>query len=147
MTRIRESAIVDASPDEVWAVVADPRNLPRWNRSIVAVHDVPQDGLGKGDRYWAELGGFGVRLRVWAHVLELEKGRYAKVRLSGPLDAVIQTWIHPAGRRRTRLEHQVDYHLPGGPLGAVVGRAVRRVGATTLLRRGVRAQKRQVEGS
>jgi uncharacterized membrane protein len=147
MTRIRESAIVDASPDEVWAVVADPRNLPRWNRYIVAVHDVPEDGVREGDRYWTELGGFGLRLRVRAHVLELEKGRYAKVRLSGPLDAVIQTWIRPAGRRRSRLEHEVDYQLPGGPVGAVVGRAVRRLGAVTMLRRGVRAQKRQIEGT
>jgi uncharacterized membrane protein len=147
MTRIRESAIVDASPEDVWAVISDPRNLPRWNRSIHAVHDVPEDGLREGDRYWTEVGALGVRVRVPAHVLELDRGRYAKVRLSGPIDAVVQTWVRPAGRRRSRLEHQVDYQLPGGPIGSVVARAVRSLGAATLLRRGIRAQKRQVEGS
>ena len=147
MTRIRESAIVHAPPEEVWRVVSDPRNLPRWNRYVRAVHDVPEDGLSKGDRYWTEMGGFGVRFRIRAHVLESEPNRYAKIRLTGPLEAIVQTWVHPAGRRRSRLEHQVDYHVPGGPVGGVVARALRHLGATAMLRRGVRSQKRQIEGA
>jgi uncharacterized protein YndB with AHSA1/START domain len=147
MTRIRESAIVDASPEAVWAVVADPRNLPRWNRYILAVHEVPENGLRKGDRYWTEMGGFGVRFKIRAQVLELEKARYAKIVLSGPVDGVVQTWVHPAGKRRSRLEQQIDYQLRGGVVGAVIARALRRLGAAAMLRRGVRAQKRQVEGS
>jgi uncharacterized protein YndB with AHSA1/START domain len=147
VTRIRESAIVDATPEEVWRVVSDPRNLPRWNRYIVAVHDVPEDGLSEGDRYWTEMGGFGVGLRIRADVMEIVPNRYAKIRLTGPIRAVVQTWIHPAGRRRSRLEHQVDFDVPGGPIGSVVGRALRHLGAVAMLRRGVRAQKRQIEGS
>ncbi|HZB03751.1 MAG TPA: SRPBCC family protein [Actinomycetota bacterium] len=145
MTRIRESAIVDASPEEVWEVVSDPRNLPRWNRYIRAVHDAPEDGVAEGDRYWTEMGGFGVRIRVRAQVLEMVPTRYSKIRLTGPIEAIVQTWIRPAGRRRSRLEHQVDYHVPGGPIGSVVARVLRRLGAAPMLRRGVRAQKRQVE--
>ena len=145
MTQIRESAFVDAPPDEVWAVVSDPRNLPRWNRYIRSVHGVPEDGLKEGDRYWTEMGGFGVRFRINAHVEESDPPRYSKIRLTGPLEAIVQTWIHPAGRRRSRLEHQVDYQVPGGPVGNVVARALRHLGANVMLRRGVRAQKRQVE--
>ncbi|MGH2738846.1 MAG: SRPBCC family protein, partial [Actinomycetota bacterium] len=37
VSRIRESLIVEAPPEEVWEVVADPRNLPRWNRFIRSV--------------------------------------------------------------------------------------------------------------
>jgi uncharacterized membrane protein len=145
MTQIRESAFVDAPPDEVWAVVSDPRNLPRWNRYIRSVHGVPENGLNKGDRYWTEMGGFGVRFRISAQVEEVDPPRYSKIRLTGPLEAIVQTWIHPAGRRRSRLEHQVDYHVPGGPVGNVVARALRFLGANAMLRRGIRAQKRQVE--
>jgi uncharacterized protein YndB with AHSA1/START domain len=145
VSRIREHIIVDAPPEEVWKVVADPRNLPRWNRFIRAVHDVPQNGLREGSRYWTELGGFGLTVRVRARVEELDPPKYAKVRMSGPVEGAIRTWIRPAGRRRSRLEHEVDYHLRGGPVGEVIGRAVRLLGGPMLLRRGIRAQKRQVE--
>jgi uncharacterized protein YndB with AHSA1/START domain len=147
MTEIRESAIVEASPEEVWKVVSDPRNLPHWNRHIRAVHGMPQDGLREGDRYWTEMGGFGLHFRIRAQVQEMEPPRYSKIRLTGPIEAVVQTWVHPAGRRRSRLEHLVEYHVPGGPIGSVLGRSLRRFGAGAMLRRGVRAQKRQIEGA
>jgi ligand-binding SRPBCC domain-containing protein len=147
LTRIREHAIVHAPPEEVWPIVSDPRNLPRWNRYVHAVHDVPPDELEEGDRYWTEMGGFGVRVRVRAEVVKIEPKRYSKIKLSGPIQAVVQTWVHPAGSRRSRLEHQVDYEFRGGPLGSVVGRILRHLGAAAMLRRGVRAQKRQIEGS
>jgi len=145
VSRIREAVIVDASPEEVWAVVSDPRNLPRWNRLIRVVQDVPENGLREGSKYWAEIGGLGVSVRVRADVEELDPPRYGRVRLSGPIDAVVRTWIRPTGSDRSRLEHEVDYRLRGGPVGEVIARTVRLLGGPTLLRRGIRAQKRQVE--
>jgi ligand-binding SRPBCC domain-containing protein len=145
VTRIRETVTVEAPPDDVWNVISDPRNLPRWNKHILAVHDVPEEGLTTGTRYWTEIGGAGVRFRVRADVQELRPPRYARIKLTGPLDAVVQTWVHPAGRNRSVLEQEVDYHIRGGPLGELIGGALRMFGATTLLRRGVRAQKRQAE--
>ncbi len=144
LTRIRETTIVDASPEDVWAVISDPNNLPSWNRHIVAVHDVPDGGLAPGSAYWTEIGGLGARIRVRADVEEVRTPRYSRVRLSGPVEAIVQTWVHPAGRERSVLEHQVDYHVRG-PLGGAIDRLVRRVGASQLLRRGIRAQKRQIE--
>lgn len=145
VSRIRESVIVEAPPEEVWEVIADPRNLPRWNRFIRAVRDVPEDGLRAGSRYRAELGGLGVSVKVRAEVEELEAPRYSRVRLSGPLDAVVTTWVRPAGSRRSRLEHEIEYHLRGGAVGELIARTVRLLGGSQLLRRGIRAQKRQVE--
>lgn len=147
VTRIREHTLVDAPPEDVWDTISDPRNLPRWNKHILAVHDPPENGLKPGARYWTEMGGFGLRFRVRAEVLEIEAPRYSRVKLSGPIEATVQTWVHPAGRRRSRLEHQVDYRVPGGPLGAMIARVLRRLGARGLLHRGIKAQKRQVEGS
>ncbi|MGH2675818.1 MAG: SRPBCC family protein [Actinomycetota bacterium] len=145
MSLIRESIVVDAPPQDVWTVVADPRNLPRWNRFIRAVHDVPDDGLREGARYWTDLGGLGVSVRVRADVEELDPPRYSRVRLTGPVDAVVRTWIRPAGSRRSRLEHEVEYRLRGGAVGELLARTVRLLGGRALLRRGIRAQKRQVE--
>jgi uncharacterized membrane protein len=145
VTRIRETVAVDAPLDEVWSVVSDPRNLPRWNKHITAVHDVPDDGLQVGTKYWTELSGGGMHFRVRANVEDLRPSRYARIKLSGPIDATVQTWVHPAGRSRSMLEQQVDYHVRGGPIGDIISSALRVFGASQLLKRGIRAQKRQIE--
>lgn len=145
MTVVRQSTVVDARPDEVWRVISDPRNLPRWNSFIKAVHNVPPNGLKPGDRYRTELGVLGVRFRVEVRVVEVDEPRSAMIRLSGPLEATIRTWLRPVGKGKTRLEHEVDYSLKGGPIGAMIARGVKLLGAPTILKRGIRAQKRQVE--
>jgi uncharacterized protein YndB with AHSA1/START domain len=145
LSRISESLVVEASPEEVWDVVADPRNLPRWNRFIRSVRDVPENGLRAGSKYWTVLGGLGVSVKVRAEVEEIEPPRYSRVRLSGPLDAVVTTWVRPAGSGRSRLEHEVEYHLRGGAVGELLARSVRLLGGRQMLRRGIRAQKRQIE--
>lgn len=145
MTTVRQWEIVEAPPEDVWAIVSDPRNLPRWNKYIRSVHGVPDDGLGPGDRYSAELSVMGVSFRVDAEVEEIDAPRFSRIRLSGPVDATVRTWVRPAGPARSRLEHEVEYRLKGGPVGGVVARGLRVFGAPTLLKRGVRAQKRQVE--
>jgi carbon monoxide dehydrogenase subunit G len=145
MTVVRQWTVVNATPQEVWEVVADPRNLPRWNRYIRAVHGVPENGLREGSTYWTEMGMMGVNIRVEADVEDLDPPRFARVRLSGPLDAVVRTWIRPVGSRRSRLEHEVDYSLRGGPMGALIARGLKTLGAPTVLKRGLRAQKNQVE--
>ena len=145
MTVIRQSTVIDAPPNEVWNVIADPRNLPRWNSLIRAVRGVPPNGLKPGDRYATEIGALGVRFKVWARVVEIDAPRSSMIRLTGPLEATVRTWLRPVGKRRTRLEHEVDYTIKGGPVGSLVARGVKHLGAPTILKRGVRAQKRQVE--
>ena len=145
MSRIHLWTMVDASPEEVWEVVANPNNLPRWNRHIRSVSGVPEDGLKPGSKYRTELGGFGLHFHIDADVEELEPPRYARIRLHGPVDATVRTWVHRAGRRRSRLEHEIEYHLRGGPLGEAIARVFRLLGGSVLLKRGLRAQKQQIE--
>ncbi len=145
VSRIRESIEVEAHQEKAWRVVADPRNLPRWNRFIRSVSDVPPDGLQEGTKYRTELGGFGVSIEVHAEVEEIDPPRYSRIRLSGPIEAVVTTWVRPGGPRRSRLEHEIDYHIPGGAVGELLASTVRLFGGRQLLRRGIRAQKRQIE--
>lgn len=146
VTVVRHSEVIDAPPEEVWRVIADPRNLPKWNRHIRAVHGAPDGALKTGDRYSTELRVMGLTFRVDARVEESTAPRYARVLLSGPLEATVRTRVRPVGAGRTRLDHEIDYRLKGGPAGALVARAVRLIGAPAILKRGARAQKRQVEG-
>ena len=145
MSVVRQWIVVEASPQDVWDTVSNPRHLPRWNRYIRSVHDVPENGLRKGASYWTEMRVMGVTFRVKAQVEELDPPRFSRVRLSGPLEATVRTWIRAVGTRRSRLEHEVEYRLRGGPLGALIARGLQVVGAPSMLKRGIRAQKRQVE--
>jgi carbon monoxide dehydrogenase subunit G len=138
-------ADVDAPPEHVWAVVADPRNLTQWDRRITAVTGVPDGGLEPGTEYTTEIKFMGIKAHVRARVLELERPRYAKVRVHGLLDATVESWLEPRDGDRTTLRHRVDYRFKGGPLGKLGARIVRGLGGASLLRRGVEAQKRQAE--
>ena len=144
-TKVEESIVIDAPPMEVWRVIADPRNLPRWNPHIASVHGVPEDGLKPGTRYTTEMRFVGAHATVHAEVLELEPPRYSEIHLTGPVDATVRTHLRPVGSHQTRVDHEVEYRFKGGPLGGMVAKAVRILGAPTILRRGLRAQKVQVE--
>jgi uncharacterized membrane protein len=145
MTTVRQVVLVDATPQEVWDVISDPRNLPHWNQHIHAVSGVPDRPLQVGDTYRTELRILGLPIHIRARVLELEPPRNSMVHLSGPIEAVVRTWVRPVGHSRARLEHEVEYTMRGGPVGALVARAVRYLGAPTILKKGIRAQKREVE--
>jgi carbon monoxide dehydrogenase subunit G len=145
MTVVQTSVEMDATPEDVWKVVANPRNLPRWNQHVAAVRGVPPEGLSEGLDYETDLRFMGVRGMARAHVVELRPPRYARIRLSGLLSAVVETWIEPLDGGRSRLAQRVQYRFIGGPLGRLAERAVRRLGAQSILRRGVLAQKQQVE--
>lgn len=145
MSVVRQWLVVDAPPEDVWRVVSNPRNLPKWNRYVRSVDGVPNGELKPGDRYSTTLGVMGVTFHIDAKVEEVDAPRFARVSLSGPLDAVVRTWVRPIGSNRSRLEHEVDYRMRGGPVGDIIAKGLQLAGAPTLLKRGIRAQKRQVE--
>jgi uncharacterized membrane protein len=145
MTIVHTEVEVDAPQDRVWSVVADPRNLPRWDRHIMAVRGVPDGGLQVGTEYVTDLRFMGIASRLRAKVLQLESPRYARIRLTGILDAVVETRLESIRGDRTRLDQRVDFRFVGGPFGAFAASAVRGLGAQNILRRGVIAQKRQAE--
>lgn len=138
---------IEATPEEVWTVVSDPRNLPRWDRHILSVRGVPDDGLAEGDRYTTELKMLGVRGMIEAEVLEIEPPKRSRIRLRGLLDATVKTSVSPlAGGLRSLLEHDVEYHFRGGGLAAFATQGLELTGGpSVVLRRGAMAQKKQIE--
>jgi carbon monoxide dehydrogenase subunit G len=145
-TVVQTSVDVDATPEQVWRVVADPRNLGRWDRHIARVEGVTGQ-LHEGDEYTTEVRFLGVRARARLRVMELKPGEYSKVRMAGLVDGTVETWVEPLNEHRSRLRHRVEYRFRGGPLGELAARAVGMMGAGAVLRHGALAQKRQVEGA
>ena len=147
MTRVETTVHVAAPPDRVWAVVSDPRNLPRWDRHIVRVEGVPEGELREGATYTTVLRSMAVRAKVRAEVLAWEPPHRAVVRLSGPMiEATVTTTVEPAGDASI-LRPEVEYRFRGGLLGEVAARSLEIVGGAYLaVRHGALAQKRDAEG-
>jgi uncharacterized membrane protein len=137
---------VDAPLERVWNVVADPRHLPRWERHIVSIENLPPDGLTNGSTYTVVMRFVAIRATVSAEVLEWSPPGYACIRLSGLLDATIRTTVSPIGGSRSRLEHDVEYSFKGGALGDLAARSLHLLGGAQLaLKLGTLAQKRSIE--
>jgi carbon monoxide dehydrogenase subunit G len=140
------SVEIDAPPERVWEIASDPRQLPRWERHILTVENLPTEGLHKGATYTVVMRFLAVRAKVHADVLEWSPPGYACVRLSGLLDATVRTTISPIGDSRSRLEHDVEYSFRGGVLGDLAARSLQLIGGAQLaLRLGTLAQKREIE--
>ena len=146
MAEVSFSVVVNAPPQEVWAVVGDPSNLPRWDRHITAVEGVPPHGLEQGAEYITVMRFVGVRTTVHCRVLEWEPPTWAVFALSGILNATVATRIEPLPPGRSRLRHEVDYHFRRNPIGELAARSIQLIGgAYFALRHGTLAQKNQVE--
>jgi uncharacterized protein YndB with AHSA1/START domain len=141
------SEVIDAPPESVWDIVANPENLPLWDRHIYEVKGVPKGGLERGTEYTTGVKFMGARAHATARVLEIEPKRYSKIELRGLVDGTVETWLEPLDEGRTRLRHRVAYRFKGGPIGALAARATQMLGATVLLKRGIQAQKRHAENS
>jgi Polyketide cyclase / dehydrase and lipid transport len=146
MTVVDYRVEVDAPVEAAWDIVADPRNLPHWDRHIVAVQGVPEDGLRAGVRYVTVMGFVAIRARIRCEVLEWAPPLRSVIRLRGLIDARVSTTLTRLAASRCWLEHQVDYRFRGGPVGDLAARSLRLVGGPQLaLRRGTLAQKRDIE--
>ena len=80
VSHARASVEVDAPPEKVWKVIANPRNLPMWDRHITKVEGAPTNGLSKGSSYTTSIRFMGVGAKVEAEVLEIDPPRYSKIR-------------------------------------------------------------------
>ena len=146
MTVVRAAVEVESPPEGVWEVIADPRNLPMWDRHIESVEDLPEGGLRVGTRYVTVLRLMRVHAHVTTEVIELDPPRLGVFHVSGLLEATITTRIEELARGRSLLQHEVDYKFPMGALGRLAARSLRIMGgAGFMLRHGTLAQKRQIE--
>ena len=146
MTTVEVSVEVDAPPERVWAVTSDPKNLAQWDRHVMDVR-LPQGQVGPGTRYQVTMGFMRVRTHVTVTVLEWEPPWRSRLLLDGLLEATVTTSVASLPFDRSVLRQQVDYRFKG-PLGGFGAMSLNAVGGAQLaLRRGVLAQKRQIEGS
>jgi uncharacterized protein YndB with AHSA1/START domain len=144
VTTVEVSVEVEAPPERVWAVASNPKNLAQWDRHVISVQ-LPQEDIAPGVRYEVTMGFMGVRTVVKVQVLEWEPPWRSRLRLEGLLEATVTTSVASMPFDRSVLRQQVDYRFRG-PLGRFGAMSLNAVGGAQLgIRRGVLAQKRQIE--
>jgi Polyketide cyclase / dehydrase and lipid transport len=75
MAHIAGEVTIDAAVDQVFDMVADERNEPRYNARIVRAKKMSEGPVGPGARFVAEPKGMGARGRMTLDVLEFDRPR------------------------------------------------------------------------
>ncbi len=116
---------INATPDEVYNVYAEPRMLHLWQEGIISVTET-----GKNKLHWvAEDPGMRKRHEFDSEIVETARGRKHVSRItSGPLKGSTYTALfeeHPAGRGCI-FTMIGDFHVPGGRFSNALAGAISR---------------------
>jgi uncharacterized protein YndB with AHSA1/START domain len=128
MTHIAGEVVIDAAVDEVFDMVADERNEPRYNPRIVRVEKANEGPVGAGARFVAEPKSVGSKGEMTLTILEYDRPHRLRnvVRSSYmQVDGALTFEKTPGG---TRLRWDWDMRLVGpmrvlSPMLALVGPA------------------------
>ncbi len=119
---VRESVVLDASPERVWDVVMDPSLLERWVTTHDSYEGAGPGTLDDGDEFTQRLRlagkGFDVRWRV----VEADAPRLARWSGDGPAGSTANVVYRlEADDGGTRFDYENEFALPGGVLGKAAG--------------------------
>ena len=119
MASWKDSILIHAPPNDVFAYVDDPTELPTWLPAMIEVRNVVGTGLGQQYEYTYKMGG--LQLRGQSVVIEHVPNERGVHQVLGMISALWDYSVepHPDG---TVLNIEVDYTIPIPVLGRLVER-------------------------
>lgn len=126
MARITGQVTIGAPVDEVFDVVADERNEPRYNPRIVRAEKLSEGPVGAGARFVAEPKGVGSRGEMTLTILEYDRPRRLHNVVESSYMRVDGTLTFEEVEGGTRLRWDWDMGLVGrmrmlSPVLALIG--------------------------
>jgi carbon monoxide dehydrogenase subunit G len=119
MVRFELSVDIDRPVHEVWEYLIEPENVPEWQSSAVASHQVSDGPIGVGARLQDERRFLGKRATSEVEVSEFEPERLFTLHgLSGPVRFTVRHRLSQNGSG-TRLDVEAEAD-PGGGLSRFV---------------------------
>ncbi|MGB5813201.1 MAG: SRPBCC family protein, partial [Polyangiales bacterium] len=115
----KDSVLIRASPDAVFAYVDDPRELPTWLPSMVEVRNVVGNGLGQQYEYTYKMAG--LLLRGQNVVIEHVPNERGLHQVIGMISALWDYSVEPHAEG-TVLNIEVEYTVPIPVLGRLAER-------------------------
>ena len=119
MASWKDSILIHAPPEDVFAYVDDPRELPTWLPGMIEVRNVIGTGLGQQYEYTYKMGG--LQLRGTNIVIEHVPNERGLHQVIGMISALWDYSVepHPEG---TLLNIEVEYTVPIPVLGRLAER-------------------------
>lgn len=145
MSHVARDIEIDASPTEVWAVVADLDFVPGWNPNVVAAEcsDGPYGVGTTRSCEFAPSGHIDEVVSAWEpeRRLEFEVGRHGGIRHARMAFELTER------AAATRVTASSTYELAFGPLGPVMDRLVVQRQLGRMMQRSLDGLKQHVEGT
>jgi ligand-binding SRPBCC domain-containing protein len=119
MASWKDSILIHAPPDEVFAYVDEPSELPTWLPSMVEVRNVVGTGLGQQYEYTYKMAG--LLLRGQNVVIEHVPNERGLHQVIGMISALWEYSVEPH-EEGTVLNIEVEYSIPIPVLGKLAER-------------------------
>jgi uncharacterized protein YndB with AHSA1/START domain len=104
VTQFELSIEIGRTPEDVYAYLADPGNLPDWQGEVVEIRGATGGPLPVGAEFTEVRVFLGKRIESTLEVTASEPGREFSLRTrSGPVPFAVRHVLEPAGEGRTRL--------------------------------------------
>ena len=126
MTKLEREIEIDAPPDVVYDVVADPDCLGEWVTIQEELEEAPEGDLEPGSRLRQRMKIAGQRFRLSWTVVEAERPTRIVWNGRGPMGTSAKAIyeLRRDGDGRTTFSYLNEYALPGGVAGRLAGRAI-----------------------
>ncbi|HKJ36876.1 MAG TPA: SRPBCC family protein [Solirubrobacterales bacterium] len=146
---VRQTVTIAASPEEVWAVLMDPRSLEDWVSAHRKLDELPELPLGSGDRFRQKLGVGPASFWVEWEVIEARQPQLARWRGEGPGGSTAEVLyrLGEDGPGSTRFEYENDFDPPGGAIGRAAARVVNATAGEREARKSMARLKELVEAA
>jgi hypothetical protein len=129
MAKIRVTTILGATPDEVWADVADISSHVEWMADATAIRFVSPQTSGVGTRFECDTKVGPLKLTDVMEITQWVPGKVMGVRHTGIVTGTGRFTLKKATGGRTQFQWKEKLTYPlwmGGPVGAFVSKPVLR---------------------
>ena len=126
MTRLEREIDIEASPEAVYDVVADPTCLGEWVTIQEELEEAPDGDLETGSRLRQRMKVAGRRFRLSWTVIEAHRPSRIVWEGHGPMGSRAKAIyeLSEDGDGGTKFSYLNEYGLPGGPAGRLAARAI-----------------------
>jgi ribosome-associated toxin RatA of RatAB toxin-antitoxin module len=116
MSEIRKSVTIDATAAELFAIVDDPTNFPKYVPNVTGVEDVTSSEGRIGDTFRVIYKVLGVSFDEKFTTTEYEREKRITSSFKGGMTGEFRWTFEPQGER-CKVSVQIDYGVAGGVLG------------------------------
>ena len=126
MAHLERTIEIDASPEEVYDVLTDPRCLGEWVTIQDELVSAPDPPLEKGDCIVQQMKVVGKKFKVSWDVEVADRPNKVRWTGKGPMGSKARATyeLSSNGNGGTKFSYTNEYDMPGGPVGKMAGKAM-----------------------